>query len=157
MTSKKAPARVRKKVGRYTQIEKTIPNGRRVTFRSPLEELLSDQMDQAGAKYDYECTQLKYTIPAVEHTYTPDFTLDNGIIIEAKGLFSAKDRKKMILVKRSHPELDIRIVFWNANQPIYTGSKTTNKQWADKHGFPWAHRAIPKSWMREGTEPRRKL
>jgi hypothetical protein len=122
-----------------------------------LEERLSDQMDKVGCGYDYESIQLTYTVPAVEHKYTPDFILDNGIVIEAKGKFSAKDRRKMILVKNEHPELDIRIVFWNAKQPIYKGSKTTNAQWASKHGFPWAHRTIPNRWLQEGEEPRRKL
>jgi len=114
-------------------------------------------MDREGAGYDYESVRLPYTIPAVLHHYTPDFELDNGILIEAKGNFSAKDRRKMILVKRRHADLDIRIVFWNAYAPIYKGSKTTNGQWAAKHGFPWAHREIPRYWLREGAEPRRKL
>ena len=45
--------------------------------------------------------------------YIPDFVLDNGIIIETKGLFTSEDRRKHIEVQKQHPELDIRFVFTN--------------------------------------------
>ena len=58
-------------------------------------------------------------------TYTPDFELPNGIIIESKGRFVAADRKKHLLVQKQHPELDIRFVFSNSKAKISKGSKTT--------------------------------
>ena len=106
-------------------------------------------MEAAGVAFKYEKLKLSYSIPAVEKIYHPDFQLANGIIIEAKGLFDAADRKKMLLVKEAHPHLDIRLVFYNSNSKIYFGSKTTLAQWAEEHGFQWAHRAIPPSWFKE--------
>lgn len=156
-TSKKAKRRTSRgpkgktwKTGRfvYSRHKKTLPDGRRVEFRSLLEKQLSDQMDQKGVHYEYETLKLKYRVPAVERTYNPDFILENGIIIEAKGKFDASDRRKMLLVKETHPDLDIRFVFQNSSQPIYKGSKTTNRAWAEKHSFPWAHRAIPEAWLK---------
>ena len=38
-------------------------------------------------------------------TYTPDFVLNNGIIIETKGRFMAADRRKHIAIKKQHPKL----------------------------------------------------
>lgn len=92
---------------------------------------------------------LKYVRPASDHKYTPDFRLSNGVIIESKGLFATEDRQKMILVKAQYPHLDIRMLFSNANAKISKGSKTTYAMWADKNGFPWAHREVPASWIEE--------
>lgn len=80
-----------------------------------------------------------------EKTYTPDFVLANGVIVEAKGRLTVHDRKKHMQIKAQHPELDIRFVF-QYNNPITKGSKTRYTDWADKHGFIWAMKTIPKEW-----------
>lgn len=68
-------------------------------------------------------------------TYTPDFLLDNGIIIETKGFFDAEDRRKHIEINKQHPELDIRFVFTSTYSRIYKGSKTTYGDWCTQQGF----------------------
>ena len=88
-------------------------------------------------------------IPASNHTYTPDFQLPNGIIIETKGRFVASDRKKHLLVKKQHPELDIRFIFQNAKGRINKGSKTTYADWCVKNGFLYADKEIPYEWFKE--------
>lgn len=91
-------------------------------------------------------------------TYTPDFQLDNGILIETKGQFDSEDRHKHIEVRRQHPELDIRFVFSNARSKLYKGSKTTYAQWCEKKGFLWANRVIPEEWLKEeGTATRKRI
>lgn len=97
----------------------------------------------------YEKYQIKYVKPASEHIYTPDFILSNGIIIEAKGLFQREDRMKHLMIKQQYPKLDIRFVFQNSKTKLYKGSKTTYADWADKHGFTYAHKVIPDSWFHE--------
>jgi hypothetical protein len=82
--------------------------------------------------------------------YTPDFELDNGIIVETKGIFDNEDRRKHLAIKLQHPELDIRFVFSNANAKLYKGAKSRYFEWCDKNGFLWAHRTIPEVWL---TEP----
>ena len=84
--------------------------------------------------------------------YTPDFLLDNGIIIEAKGLFDSDDRRKHLKVQAQHPELDIRFVFSNSSAKLYKGSTTTYSQWCNKNNFMWSHRIIPQSWLEEQGE-----
>ena len=53
---------------------------------------------------------------------------------------------KMLLVIKQHPEIDFRMVFYNANQKIKKGSKTSYADWCDKHGIKWANKYIPQEW-----------
>jgi hypothetical protein len=119
-------------------------------FRSGLEKRIADDLTQKGVPFDYEKRKITYTVPERQATYTPDFViLSNGIIVESKGIFDAEDRKKHLLIKQQHPDLDIRLVFSRANAPIYKGSPTTHAKWADHHGFQWAEKLIPEAWLKE--------
>ena len=119
-------------------------------FRSGLEARIADDLKGKGVRFDYEKLKVSYTVPARDAKYTPDFLLlANGIIIEAKGIFDAEDRKKHLLIKQQHPDLDIRLVFSRANAPIYKGSPTTHAKWAEHHGFKWAEKLVPQAWIDE--------
>ena len=119
-------------------------------FRSGLELRISDDLKSKGVPFEYEKLKISYVIPERNATYTPDFVLlSNGIIVESKGIFDAEDRKKHVLIKQQHPELDIRLVFSRANAPIYKGSPTTHGKWADHHGFKFAEKLIPAEWLKE--------
>lgn len=104
---------------------------------------------QTFEKEVYEDSYLTYTIPESKHTYTPDFRLANGIIIEAKGLFEADDRRKHLLIKQQYPHLDIRFVFQNPKNKTYKGSKTSYADWCEKYGFQYATKLIPSTWFKE--------
>ena len=106
-------------------------------------------MEEAGVAFKYEEVKLKYTIPATDKTYHPDFQLPNGILVEAKGLWEAADRKKIQLVIEQNPGIDLRIVFMRPETRIYPGSKTTYAAWCDEHNIKWAARAIPPAWLKE--------
>jgi hypothetical protein len=82
-------------------------------YRSGFEHKVSDQLSEAKIKYGYEDTVIPYIRPETKHTYTIDFTLPNGILVETKGRWVLEDRKKHLLIKEQHPELDIRIVLIN--------------------------------------------
>ncbi len=82
-------------------------------------------------------------------TYTPDFILKNGIIIETKGRFLSADRKKHIAIKKQHPDLDIRFVFTNSRSKLQKGAKSSYGQWCDKYGFRYYDRIIPEDWLKE--------
>ena len=118
----------------------------RRNYRSGLEHeaatfLETRQKIVSYEKLKIEWEDLKY------RTYTPDFELDNGIIIETKGLFSAGDRRKHLEILRQHPKLDIRFVFSNARSKLYKGAKSRYCDWCDQKGFKWAHRVIPEGWL----------
>lgn len=118
-------------------------------FRSGLEKRIADDLEQRGVPFEYEKLKLKYTVPSREATYTPDFRLPNGIIVEGKGVFDSEDRQKHLLIQAQHPELDIRFVFSRASAPIYKGSPTTHASWCEKHGFLYAEKLIPAAWLKE--------
>jgi hypothetical protein len=126
-------------------------------FRSGLEEDISKELTEAGVEFTYEKCKIRYIKPATEHQYTADFQLDNGIIIETKGRFLVADRKKHLLIKRQHPELDIRFVFSNSNQRLSKASRTTYAQWCVKNGFQYADKTVPVHWLKEtGTRSHKK-
>lgn len=118
-------------------------------YKSGLESKIAAQIEDAGHTVRYELTKLKYDIPASIHTYTPDYVLDNGIIIEGKGLFEPADRQKHLLIKRQRPELDIRFVFSRSASPIYKGSPTSYADWCKKFGYLYADKIIPYEWFAE--------
>lgn len=119
------------------------------SFRSGFEEKVMAQLKDAGVKAEYETCRVDYTTPPVLHHYTPDFILPNGIIVETKGLFSAADRKKHLLIKKQNPDLDIRFVFQNPKNKLSRASKTTYAAWCEKNGFLWAKEWVPASWIKE--------
>jgi hypothetical protein len=75
-----------------------------------------------------------------------------GILIESKGRWTAEDRKKHLLVKQQHPELDIRIIFQSAKNKISKGSKTTYADFCNKHGIVWAEKIVPENWYVETSK-----
>ena len=80
------------------------------SYRSGLEKEVAAWLKDKQKKVRYE--ELKVEWEDLKYrTYTPDFVLDNGIIIETKGIFDSADRRKHREVQRQHPELDIRFVF----------------------------------------------
>ena len=128
---------------KVTKRQAAVKNG----YRSGLEEIVDSTLKQHNIDGEYEKHKIKYTIPATDHTYTPDFRLPNGIFVETKGRFVTEDRKKHVLIKKQHPELDIRFVFQNSKNKIRKGSPTTYADWCIKHGFKYADKTIPREWL----------
>ena len=116
-------------------------------YRSGLELKIAQELDEQGVAYLYEKVKIEWEDLAYR-TYTPDFVLNNGIIIEVKGRWTLHDRKKMILVMEQNPELDIRMVF-QRDQPLNKGAKTRYSEWCDKRGITYAVGEVPKEWLEE--------
>ena len=123
-------------------------HARKYGYRSGLEKKLADYLESIKVKYDYETIKIEWEDLAYR-TYTPDFILYNGIIIETKGMFTAADRRKHLAVKRQHPKLDIRFVFENSRRKLRKGAKSTYSEWCSKYGFLYYDRIIPKDWLKE--------
>lgn len=136
-----------------------------VKYRSRSEVRVAKELDAESKEAFYEKTKLSYTVPETKHKYTPDFVtlkhdcvdslgLHGYILLECKGVgerdgLSLTTRKKMVQVKKDNPDADIRFIFDNPNYKINPKSKTTYAMWAEKNGFPWANRVIPKDWLKE--------
>ena len=117
-------------------------------FRSGLESKVQEQLEAEGVEHEYEKTKVSYSIPESQHKYTPDFFLTKtGIYVEVKGLFELADRKKHLLIKEQHPDLDIRFLFQRSASPIRKGSKTTYADWCNANGFIYADKVIPQEWL----------
>ena len=122
--------------------------GLKYGYRSGLEDRISEQLKSLNVPFKYEEFKIQYEVNEIR-TYTPDFELPNGIIIESKGRFVAADRKKHLTVKRQYPKLDIRFVFSNSKAKINKGSKTSYAEWCQRHGYLYADKLIPEQWIKE--------
>ena len=125
-------------------------HARKYGYRSGLEKKLSDELKALKVKFSYESLKIEWEDLAYR-TYTPDFILYNGVIIEAKGMFTAIDRRKHLCIKRQHPKLDIRFIFDNPNKKLYKRGRMTYAGWCDKHSFIYCKRSdgIPEEWLNE--------
>ena len=122
-----------------------LKNKKEPKFRSNLERNIADLLTGLGVSYEYESEKLSYTI---EHNYTPDFVLPNYTYLEAKGYWAPEDRRKILAVKKSNPEVDIRMVFQSPYNTISKKSKTTYAQWCERHDIPWSsYQEIPIEWL----------
>jgi len=121
---------------------------RKYGYRSGLEIKIAAALEEQNIGYAYECMKIEWEDLAYR-TYTPDFVLENGIIIETKGMFTAADRRKHLAIKKQHPKLDIRFVFENSKRKLRKGAKSTYGMWCDKYDFKCYDRIIPEDWLKE--------
>lgn len=111
-------------------------------------------LEGEGIDPRYEAEKIEYEVPARRAKYTPDFPIytrgtGKKVIIETKGQFKAADRKKHLLIKQQHPDIDLRFVFTNPNQRLSKQSKTTYAKWCEDHGFLFAKGLPPIEWLDE--------
>ena len=117
-------------------------------YRSGLEKTISLFLSDNKYTFDYETIKIEWE-DLCYRTYTPDFILHNGIIVETKGRFVASDRRKHIAIQKQHPKLDIRFVFTNSKAKLQKGAKSTYGQWCEKYKFKYSDRVIPEVWLKE--------
>lgn len=137
-----------------------IPHSKKM--RSQFERRIAKELYEKGVKYSYENIQLEYEEPVRKSRakcgecgskdlrrvgwYTPDFELDNCIIIETKGRFTAADRRKMLAVRDAHPQLRIVLLFMRDNK-IHKRSKTKYSDWCMQNDFEFAIGHPLKEWL----------
>ena len=85
-------------------------------YRSGLEKRIAELLLSKNVPVRYEEYKVVYKIPERQASYTPDFILPNGDILEGKGYFSVGDRSKMLNIIRSRPDLVIKMAFQDANK-----------------------------------------
>lgn len=107
--------------------------------KNRFERRILDQLEDSGLEVAYEGTRIPYVLSG---HYIPDYVISTPtgkVFIEAKGHFRPEAKRKMVAVKRQHPEKDIRIVFYR-----YT---LKNERWAIKNGFRYAWGEVPEDWL----------
>lgn len=124
------------------------------TFASKAERDFAFDMDCKKILWLYEPDHFQWFPPV--RKYTPDFKVmrrdGSYFYVEYKGYLRPDDKVKMKNFKVQHPEIDVRFVFMNAQKPLYKGSPSTYADWAEKHGYKWAHQIIPEEWLDEKGE-----
>lgn len=107
--------------------------------KNNFEKKIFNLLKRRKVKFKYEAEKIPYVIAG---HYIPDFVVDTPrgkVYIETKGYFRPEAKRKMVAVKKLHPELDIRIVFFSR--------KKADINWATKHGFIWSVETVPPEWL----------
>lgn len=138
----------------YEQRQVAIKKG----FRSGFELTFSEWLDKNKFENNYEPKDKKIDwVDTKTHKYTPDWVFekkDGSIMyVELKGLFSTKDREKILAIIKQH-NIDIRMVFQHGKTKLYKGSKTTYIDWCIKHQIKFHDckdkaPTLPEDWLKE--------
>ncbi len=118
-------------------------------YRSWLEADVANDLEEREIGFKYENLRVLYAVPTKVRTYTPDLELENKIIVEIKGRWTAHDRRKMGYVIEQNPDLDIRMLF-AVNNKIARNSRTRYADWCEKRSIKYAiGKAVPEEWTDE--------
>jgi len=80
--------------------------------------------------------------------YTPDFVLPNGVVVETKGRWDARDRLFATAMVTQHGTTDYRLLF-GADNKLSKNSKTRYSDWCEKNGVKFAvGKTIPEEWCK---------
>ena len=131
-------------------------------LRSGLEAKIATQLINDKVDYTYETESFMWLerLPRaqcthcgskkscfVERSYTPDFFLPNGVILEVKGKFTSRDRKIAAAMKEQYPDLDIRMVFEKDNW-LNKNHKNRYSDWCKSKGIDYCLMKVPESWLK---------
>lgn len=113
--------------------------------RNKFEAEIYKQLKKAKVSFKYESEKVSYLIAG---HYVPDFVITRSdgtkIYIETKGYFRPESKRKMVAVKKLHPSLDLRILFY----PFKSKKQEAQYiKWAVKNGFMYAVGEVPKDWL----------
>jgi hypothetical protein len=138
----------------HRQKFKRVQISKGVVLKSGLEEVVFTYLKKNKLSFKYEGLKITYFQPEIKKTYTPDFPIKGSFIIETKGAFNSADRKKMKLIKKQNPELDIRFIFSNSKTKIGKKSLTTYGKWCELNNFPYhciqsTKQTFPNDWLKE--------
>lgn len=138
-----------------------VRRSRHPNLKSGLENKIYYDAIKRGIKVEYEPETFEYERRVVggkcrscasrdvarRARYTPDFRLDDGSFIEAKGKFDAATRGKMEDFIRSRPDVPIRFIFGRDN---WCTKKRVRRysDWCNERGIKWhVGEEIPDEWV----------
>lgn len=108
--------------------------------RNKFEKRIFASLKRRKAAFKYEGKKLPYVLAC---HYIPDFIVETPlgqVYIETKGYLRPEDKRKLVAVKKQHPEIDLRILFYASNEQYI--------KWATKNGFKYAVSSIPTEWLK---------
>jgi hypothetical protein len=104
--------------------------------------------------FGYELQHIIWKEPEKLRKYKPDYWFQKKdgslLVVEAKGRWTAQDRKKICYVTEQHPNLDLRMLFERDNTLSKSPNSKHYTEWCDKKGIRYAvGRKIPEEWLNE--------
>lgn len=111
-------------------------------YKNQFEADVAKQIGKRKLKFKYEAEKIPYVLAG---HYVPDFIIETEhgkIYVECKGYLRKEAKAKMVAVKRQHPNLDIRILFYE--------KRKSQIRWAERNSFLWAVEKIPNEWFKGG-------
>jgi hypothetical protein len=132
-------------------------------MRSKFEEDVARGLERVG--YEYEGREFKLELRGKQPgrkcatcggaeiaqtiRYLPDFYIpDYALYIEAKGRFTAKDRKKALAFVAQYPEYKYALLFMRDNA-LSKASKTRYSDWCEANNITYSIGAVaPKDWFK---------
>jgi len=130
------------------------------TYRSGFETRLAERLELEGVEFGYESVTYPIKLEAVGHkclecgskkigrdsVFTPDFFFQKWTI-EAKGKFTAKDRKRILALKASGMPKFLGMLFMRDNK-LSKKYETRYSDWCRKNGIPYAIGWFKQEWLR---------
>lgn len=124
------------------------------TIKNEFEEQTYSMLLDRCPQVEYESQKLEYTL---SYNYIPDFRVTTAsgksFFIETKGngrSWSPSVRKKMAAIRTLYPDLDLRFLFYTDGEfgtKRKDGSRASQSEWATKHGYQYAIKHLPESWL----------
>lgn len=136
----------------------------RKDYRSNFEFNIARSLKERGIDFKYEtesyevwrsvyqpkCMECGSDNVISRHTYTPDFFLPNGIVIETKGKVTPQVRTNLLEIKDAMAfyDIDWRIVFMRDNWLTKKKIKRLS-DWAKDNNIKYSVGRIPDEWLKE--------
>jgi hypothetical protein len=144
-------AKARATKGRRGRLKIQVP----APYRSWFEVDIAIDSLERGICFEYEKEHIIWIEPEKVRKYKPDFFVNRKkdgslLVVEAKGRWTADDRKKICCVTEQNPDLDLRMLFERDNTLSKSPNSKHYSEWCDKKGIKWGiGRSIPQEWMDE--------
>jgi len=135
------------------------------SYRSKLEELTAKLLTDAGYKFKYEHTKLRFKVPVRQgrcescgakgkfivkwRTYLADFLVGPKLILESKGILGASERAKFLAIKASNPEWTVAFVF-GADNKLNKRKEKRYSDWCREHDFEYGIKQLPACLLSDG-------
>lgn len=103
-------------------------------YKSKLERDFALELNRVGIKYKYEEDKIPYVRPS---SYTPDWKVGKNKYLETKGEFTPAQRNNLLAFREQHPNIEIVMVFAQAENKLNKKSKMTYAQWCKRHGIKY--------------------
>jgi hypothetical protein len=99
-------------------------------YKSLLERDFAAHLKKQEIPAEYEPDKFSYVRPS---HYTPDWKVGEKLYLETKGEFAPSQRANLLAFKAQNPDIEIIMVFANAQNLLHKRAKMTYAQWCDKN------------------------